>query len=192
MKMLEIVEEYSELSIKRDRLREKISGSNKAIKTAVTDARISYTNEDINMKNLYQGIIREHENMKCDATRALNDVESIIRSLFRQFMRQVDNTNAQTLSVVSDKIFEKKEKVSNNIKELNIQREHAVLKAKDLLIAKEISGDEITHELTDTYIEQIKTLEAKLRYYQFFIDNIQFNLKKKTDYTEETRSGLVH
>lgn len=117
------------------------------------------------------------------------ELEGAINDLHKQFIEKVSYLDKDELQETINFLVSKREEVGLQIKDLNKKREEAVLDAKEMRIKEEFNREVPQSNLFDTYYLKIMDAEAKRKYYQRFIDNIDFYSNKKIEFEDNSVSN---
>lgn len=188
--MVDIIEEYIELCIKRDELLNRVEEEKAEYNYAKVEGDLAYENSDYESESRYNRSLNDHMDREKEANSRLDEIVSLMQKVSQRYKETINLMTRNDFAEVIKILLSKKSREEEKIRVITLRRNEAVLNGNNAFsngnYKEERRYDNIVLEC-DT---ELKEIEKKPIYYGKFIEELSSyanNLNRTQDDSDYSR-----
>lgn len=177
--LVDVIENYIEISIRRDNLTETIENSKKMYNYAKKEGDFAFYDGDYQLEVSYNVSAKQYKDRQESAEKDLDQVNRLLKHNIEEYRDTISLLNSDELKETSVVIKNKTTDIERKIEQLSERRKWASHKGDIAFLNSNIKEEEEYNKISSECYIEISKLEPRKKYYQSFATDLNVKLKNQ-------------
>ena len=178
MDIIDIIEKYIELSVRRDNLKNTIENSKRNYAYAKIEGDMAYNEKDYKAEKSYNDSARSSIMLQEQSEKELAQVEQLLEFTHQKYEEKVRSLNELELNEALVTMSVKKSELERHITELSQRRSWAISKGDAAYANRNYDEEREYNHISSECFSEIERLKPTLHYYEAFVNDLNNRLNK--------------
>lgn len=188
MDIVNIIDKYVEISVKRKNVEKQISNMDEGILHSQIKSEDAFRERDFKLEEVYIKANTKYKQMRDNLEKELVQVIKELENIHQLYLQKVNSMSKNEIEEASVQCSLKINEIDNNYEEISKRREFAIEKGSEAFKNHNYADEQKYNEIADESYKEMEKIKSSLYYYNSFVSDL--NYKKEINEQSIESSGL--